>query len=238
MRFLVTLVLALGIAGPASAQFVAFVGKDSNPDDDFTFVAMVDIPINTVIYFTNRQWNNTAAPSGSFLSDGEGTLVFTATSMIPQGTVTLIVETAADTFSVQSDSGGGLGAGLGTATILGGSAAWSPTSADPHYAFAASNPGDPFASITEIYALMSTLSGGFAASFDPTTGNGASPNAVVVDYSNSQATGIDFTGDRTTADPAALANPSNYLEGASITLDTTFFTSTALPVELESFSVD
>jgi hypothetical protein len=221
----------------AFAQSVAFVGKDSNPDDDFTFVALHDIPNSTVIFFTNREWDNT---TGSFKIDGEGTLVFTATSLIPRGTVTLIVEPNAtpDMFTVQSDSGSGLGVGLGTAVIATGSAAWSPTSADPHYAFTASNQLDPFNTITEIHALMSTLSGGFAASFDPTTGTGSSPSAVVVNYSASQSTGIDYNADRSVATAATLADETNYLAGASLVLDTTFFSSAGLPVELQSFEIE
>lgn len=238
MKKVVWCVVVLLMASSFSlAQSVAFVGKDSNPDDDFTFVALSPIPNGTVIFFTNRQWDNT---TGAFLVDGEGTVMFTTTSNIPQGTVTLIVEPNApgNTFTVQSDSGGGLGAGLGTAVLAAGSADWSPTSADPHYAFSASNVSDPFNTITEIHALMSTLSGGFAASFDPSTGTGASPSAVVVDWSTSQAVGIDYNADRSAATKATLANPANYLEGASITLNTAFFSSSGLPVELQVFTVE
>jgi hypothetical protein len=244
MRYATAFVAGVLMVGTANAQFVAFSGKDSNPLDNFAFVAMTTIPNGTVFYISNRQWDNT---TGSFLVDGEGTVQFTATAEIPKGTVTLITEfptNDSETFAVQSDSGSGLGAGLGTAVLAAGSVAWTPTAADPHYAFAASNAADPTGSVTEFYALMSTLGGGFAASFDPRAGAGpASPNAIVVDF-QTQTTLIDYIGDRTSATPATLGNAGNFVDGATVLpdpqtdLDTTFYSSAGLPVTVTAFEVD
>ena len=228
------------VAGAANAQFVAFVGKDANAPDEFSFVALTDIPAATTIYFTNREWDNT---TGAFLADGEGTLAFTTTGIIPQGTVTLIqTPDFGATFTDTSEDSMGASQDYGAAVLVAGSANVTPTSQDPFYAFAASNAGDPIGSVTEIYAYLQALTPTEVPSFtsaDPTTGTAASPNAVaVVVQSDPRAVAVDYNADRSTASPTTLENSASFSTGASITLDLTFFTSSSLPVELQEFDVE
>ncbi len=230
------------VAGAAGAQTVAFVGKDANSPDEFSFVALTDIPAATTIYFTNRLWDNTTA---SFDVDGEGTLAYTTSSIIPQGTVTLIqTPDGGMTFTDTSEDSAGMSQDYGAAALVAGSENFTPTSQDPFYAFAASNPADPIASVTEIYAYLQALTPTEAAmamfvEADPTTGMNASPNAVaVVVQSDPRAVAVDYNADRSTATPSTLASGANFLTGASITLNLAFFDSGALPVELTDFEID
>jgi len=210
------------------AQLVAFSGKDANSPDEFAFVALQDIA-PTTIYFTNQDWDNT---SGAFVNPGnEGSLAFTNTATILKGTVVQVSETSADMFTVTGATA--------TATILIGDG-WSPTAADPHYAFSATGP-DPLTTVTEVHAFLNTLMGGATATMDPTSGDNASPNAVVCNFTATQPVGVDYDQDRSTATVATLSDPANFLESFSttnLTLDLTAFTNPGLPVVLESFNVD
>lgn len=200
------------------AQLVAFSGKNSNPDDNFAFVALDNIPNGTVIYFTNREYNNT---TGEFLTDGEGTLKFTATADITMGQVIEIVEPNApgNTFTVSSS---------GTATFIAGSD-WSPTSADPHYAFAASTDVSPETNVTDIYAFMDTRSGVHAGTnSDPSIGNFAYADAIVCDWTESQAVSIDFNLDRTLTGIQFLDDCDS----------STFLEDSLTPISLQNYTFD
>jgi hypothetical protein len=222
-KSIIMLCLFLVFSLSANAQLVAFVGKDSNSPDEFSFVALSEIPNATNIYFTNRDWDNT---SGVFTGT-KGTLLFTSSATILKGTVTQISETAANTFTVTG--------GSGNATIIDGS--WSAFGADPHYAFSSNTPGDPLNNVTEVYSFLNTDTSD--PQMNPTSGTNNSPNALVLDFNaNPAIVAVDFNADRSTATKTELMNPANYLSGASITLDLTSFTSPTLPVELESFEVE
>ena len=202
----------------AQAQLVAFSGKNSNPDDNFAFVALDNIPNGTVIYFTNREYNNA---TGEFTADGEGTLKFTATADITMGQVIEIVEpsTPGNTFTVSSS---------GTATFIAGSN-WSPTSADPHYAFAASTDVSPETNVTEVYAFMDTRTGVHAGtSSDPSTGTFRYEHAIVCDWTQSQAVSIDYDLNRGLA-------AIQFLEDCE---PPTFFSDANTPIDLTNFTFD
>jgi len=218
---------------PAAAQthLIAFTGKDTNAPDEFAFVAVNDIPNGTVIFFTNYDWDNV---SGTFGTAGtEGTIMFTATALIPRGTVVQVQQ------DVPSTAGPYTVTGSGTATHVAGEPIWAAVSADPHYAFAASNSSNPLTTVTEIYAYMDTdPDDASATAKNPTTGTVASPNAVIVDFVGVQPVACDFNGNRSTATLADLTNPANFLVSASITLDLTSFSGGSLPVELSGFTVE
>ncbi len=204
------IILLLASSFYASAQLVAFSGKNSNPDDNFTFVALENIPNGTTIYFTNLEWDNT---TGTFPDDGEGTLRFIASEDIPIGQVIEIVEPnlPGNTFMVSSS---------GTAVIVGAND-WTPTSADPHYAFAASNANSPTTTVTEVYAFMDTRSGiHTGTTSDPSIGTNDSSNAVICDWTQSQAVGIDYDLARDQATVASLedCNDSTYFEDGMVVL--------------------
>jgi hypothetical protein len=60
---------------------IAFTGFNADEPDDLAFVALVDIPANTRIYFCDANWNGTAFPSG------EGDFSWSHNAVVPAGTV-------------------------------------------------------------------------------------------------------------------------------------------------------
>ncbi|MCB1051627.1 MAG: hypothetical protein KDC71_13600 [Acidobacteria bacterium] len=230
MRFLLLIAGMAGVSGMAFGQWVAFTGKESNAPDEFAFVALSDLPNGTVIFFTNYDFDN---GTGAFnTSTSEGTLQFTvAGGTITKGTVVQIQQDSPNTAGPYTVTNGG----SSTAIHVSGQPVWAAVAADPHYAFAASNPVSPLNTVAEIYAYMDTdLDVAVGSSKDPT---GLYPNAVMVDFSVIQPVAFDFTGNRVTATLADLKNPALFTTGSTFTLDLTSF-SGSLPVELTSFSVE
>lgn len=204
-----------------SAQLVAFSGKNSDPNDNFAFVALDNIPMGTVIYFTNREWNNT---TGRFLEDGEGTIKLTLTTDLTMGQVVEITELQPNMFELNSNVGAVVY--VATEPAFDG---WSPTSADPHYAFAAPDVIYPTDNVTEVYAMMDTRIGVHANTFaDPRIGTNSSPNAIVCDWTISQTVSIDYNLDRTMAS-------IEYLDDCDIN---TYLTDRFTPIRLENFVFD
>jgi hypothetical protein len=70
------------VLGPGS---IAFTGYNADGDDNLAFVALVDIPVNTVIFFTDEEWNGT-----DWADFTEGLFAWTASSNIPAGTIVTI----------------------------------------------------------------------------------------------------------------------------------------------------
>jgi hypothetical protein len=99
---LMTLSTALGqVTNPGDIAFTAF---NADGDDDFAIVALIDLPPNTIIYFTDNE-----PSSATTLADtNEGIIRWdTGVSIINSGTVVTFTDT---------DSGGNpnFGASLGT----------------------------------------------------------------------------------------------------------------------------
>ena len=74
------MITSAGHAQSLSAGDVVFTGFDR--DGDFAIVALANIPVNTIIYFTNSEWNGT-----SFESGGGDIKWLTGSSVITAGTV-------------------------------------------------------------------------------------------------------------------------------------------------------
>ncbi len=134
---LVFLFLGFG-ASPLHAQLntgdIMFVGfhhdggiPDTNCGDGFAFVALVDIPANTTIYFTEDEYN------GSAFNTDEGSAIWSHTAVTPAGTV---VELTTHSAANQATCGG-ISASIGTIQLEG------------NYALSASN--------EEIYAYLGSL---------------------------------------------------------------------------------
>ncbi|MCB1042380.1 MAG: hypothetical protein KDC35_05565 [Acidobacteria bacterium] len=207
-------------------QMVAFTGKDSNPPDEFAFVALQDIADGTQIFFTESDYDNTAGTFSTATGGTEGTVMFTVSGTLTTGTVVQISETGVDTFTVTGNPG--------TATIV-GSNSWSATSGDPHYAYSSSTPASPWSDVDEIHAMIFATNAAFGT-LDPSMGTFAFPNAIVVNNGFSGViVAVDFTGDRMNATHASLANSSNFTEGDG-DLDLTAFG--GVPVELMSVSIE
>ncbi|MCB1042726.1 MAG: hypothetical protein KDC35_07295 [Acidobacteria bacterium] len=225
-RFVRLTMLAL-FSTSLCAQIVAFTGKDANAPDEFAFVALEMIPMGTVFYVTNNDWNNT---TGTFLT-GEATIQITTTAAIAKGVVSQVIYDTGTNYNV-----------IGSISVMHISGTQASVSADPHYAFAASNAGSPLNSVTEIYAYLDTdLDNANGTSKDPRIMMNPSPNAVFQDFVGTNWVGVDFTGNRATAVLADLTNPANFTTSSgttNLTLNLTPFTNPGLPVDLESFSVD
>ncbi|HMR16711.1 MAG TPA: hypothetical protein PKD13_09535, partial [Mariniflexile sp.] len=76
---------------------IAITGFNSDDSDEFTFVLLRDITINTTINFTDNGWFS----SGSFRS-GEGLLTWTATSDLSCGTEITIIDNSPFSASIGS----------------------------------------------------------------------------------------------------------------------------------------
>lgn len=216
------LLFSLTLTSPLFAQLVAFTGRDTNPDETLAFVALQDIPNNTVIFFTGDDYSDA---TNAFLSENEGNIMFTVSGTLSTGTVVQIQETSNNTFTVTGNPG--------TASFVNpGGGSWSLGSGDPLYAFSSSNNAAPAANLVEIYAMLWPTNSPVA---DRNPSNDF-PNAIVVDSASfTQANpAVDFTGSRC-ATHASLADSSNFTEGDNV-MDLTAFT--CVPVELSSVSVE
>lgn len=229
----VILSLASGFNIFAQGRLLAFTGKDTNAPDVFAFVALNDISMGTEIFFTNYDFDNV---TGTFGTVGtEGTIRFTATALIPRGSVIRVTQDTPSTAGPYTVDGSG------TAVHVAGEPVWAAVSADPHYAFAASNSSAPLTSVTEVYAYLDTdPDDASGTAKNPTTGAVPSPNVVILDFVGVQPVGVDFPdASRATATLAQLTNPANFTQGASLTPSITPFTDQpGLPVELVEFQVD
>ncbi|MFK7783438.1 MAG: hypothetical protein AB8B90_13890, partial [Psychroserpens sp.] len=110
MKKIYTLLLAIATSGLGFAQLntgdIAFTGFNADGDDDFAIVALVDIPVNTIIYFTDNE-----PDTATTLTTGEGKLVWdSGASIISAGTIV----TFTDTDSAGNTS---FGASIGTLNV-------------------------------------------------------------------------------------------------------------------------
>ncbi|BAZ28863.1 alkaline phosphatase-like protein [Cylindrospermum sp. NIES-4074] len=71
-----------------AAGNIAFVGFNADGNDDFAFVAIVDINIGETITFEDNEWD------GSAFNTGEGRFTWTATSLVTAGTIVRISSTS------------------------------------------------------------------------------------------------------------------------------------------------
>jgi hypothetical protein len=63
-----------------TAGQVMFIGFNSDGEDGFSFVSLVDIPANTTIFFTDNEWNGVSA-----FTAGEGFNSWSHTANVPAG---------------------------------------------------------------------------------------------------------------------------------------------------------
>ncbi|MCU0571319.1 MAG: hypothetical protein MUF49_32725, partial [Oculatellaceae cyanobacterium Prado106] len=70
---------------PLSAGSIAFVGFNSDGNDDLAFVALVDIPVGEVVYFEDNEWNGTG-----FTDTNENGFSWTVTEAVAAGTIVRI----------------------------------------------------------------------------------------------------------------------------------------------------
>ena len=86
---------------------IAFIAYNADGGDDFAFVALVDIPANETIYFTDNEWNGSA-----FIDLNEGELTWTNTSILSAGSVVVLSDVATNpSANVGSITGSGFNLG-------------------------------------------------------------------------------------------------------------------------------
>lgn len=217
--FAILLAISWLSGAQAYAQLVAFTGKDSNSPDQFAFVALQDIPNGTQLFFTECNYDN----STDTFANSEGHLMFTVSGTLTRGTVVQISETGDNTYTVTGNGG--------TAVHV-GSANWSATANDPHYAYSASSTTEPWNNVTEIHSMIFVVTAGTLGILDPKVDY---PNALVAHGFFSSNAAADYTGDRNSATILSLQTISNFAVGDG-DLDLTFFGS--VPVELMSISIE
>ncbi|NUN68024.1 hypothetical protein HCU40_25805 (plasmid) [Pseudanabaena biceps] len=179
---------------PLGAGDIAFVGLNTDGNDNLAFVALKDIPSGSTIFFQDNEWN------GAAFNSGESAFSWTATVSIAAGTVVTIdtinsptPTSALGTIQYVDSTNPGFAAGGEIVYAFVGTSATTPT------AFLAAIATDGF----EIPADSATLTG---------TGLTAGVNAVsftggldIMAYSGSRSNQSSF------ADYAlALANTANF----------------------------
>ncbi|MCX6857024.1 MAG: esterase-like activity of phytase family protein, partial [Verrucomicrobia bacterium] len=114
-------------APPLAAGSIAFIGYNADGDDDLAFVALTDIPDNSVIHFSDNEWNGSSlGGSGAFVDFLESELAWIPPSGgIQAGNVVVMNSLAVKASATTS---------LGTLVFSDGNPAISAT-ADTIYAF-------------------------------------------------------------------------------------------------------
>ncbi len=165
LAFVSILTIAFGANAQLSAGDIAFIGYNTDGSDDFSWIALSDIPAGEVIYFTEEGWDGS---TGNWVGTSEGHMTYTAPGGgISCGTVVHINETAANTFTV---TGGG-------AAVLSSGTGWSLSAGDQVLAYQAATP-EPGTTPTFIAGVHGDDGNGTPLSLDATTGwnnNAVSP---------------------------------------------------------------
>lgn len=91
LLILLSVGFSAGIYAQLSAGDIAFTAFNADGDDDFAIVALVDIPANTTLYFTDNEPNSDGT---GFLDFNEGTLEWASGgSVITAGTIVVFTDT-------------------------------------------------------------------------------------------------------------------------------------------------
>ena len=133
---------------------IAFIGYNSDGTDDFTFIALTDIPAGEVIYFTEEGWNSN---TGAWMGTTEGHYTWTAPGGgTACGTVVHIDETSGNVLTPSSGTMSGILSGSG----------WSLFGGDQVLAYYSASGAEPAAPTF----LAGVHGDGNAACFDAGTG--------------------------------------------------------------------
>ena len=236
---LITFLLSIGcrLSAQLTAGDIMFVGYNADGNDGFSILALVDIPANSTIYFTDNEWNGSAiGAGGAFNNTSEGELTWsTGASIITAGTVINFLET-------NNAGNAGYGASIGTISgIINLNA-----SNEVLYAFLGTNDSTPTTFLSAIAndgfdntkgTLTNTglTAGTNAISItgdeDVMVYNGStSCNTTVADCAAAIATASNWSTQDGAGDQSADGTPPNFPADVPAS-----FGGTALPVELISF---
>ncbi|NNM15586.1 MAG: choice-of-anchor D domain-containing protein, partial [Bacteroidia bacterium] len=166
---------------------IAFTAFNMDGDDDFAIVALVDIPANTTIYFTDNE-----AQTGGGFNTGEGYLEWNSgASIVPAGTVITFTDTDSPGNANFGSSTGTLTDGSGTLNLAGGG--------DAIYAYLGTSETTPTTFLAGLAnTTTSTSVGDYAAN-----GLTAGQTMIIIPTSHD---GGDYNGPR-----AGEANFADYL---------------------------
>ncbi|BAZ15815.1 5'-nucleotidase/2',3'-cyclic phosphodiesterase [Calothrix sp. NIES-4071] len=113
---------------------IAIVAYNTDGDDNFAWVALVDIPANTNINFTDSSWQDTGFRTTEHLdAAGGGPLVWSHTSIITAGTVITYSGGNAANWSIGTRTGTGLNLAAGGDQIF----VYTGTNASPTFIYGA-----------------------------------------------------------------------------------------------------
>ena len=221
-----------------SAGDVAFIGFNADGNDDFAIVALEDISANTIVHFTDRDWDGSA-----FTSPGDAFTWDSGSSVIPAGTIIIFndISTAGRTVSDGSYSGGSAITLTVSTTVI--------------YAYTGADEDTP----STFLAALATNSDNYDGTDGTLTGTGLSQGATAILLS-SNVDGAAYVGDRSGNTPNGYRTELNDIgnnwdeTGASgdgtmflpfddtpftiISPPTVAFTSSSLSVDEDGMSVD
>ena len=218
----------------STAQTIAVIGYNGTTGDGYSIVALEDIPGNTKIYFTDKEYSDV---SNAFtIEEGHWSYTTPAAGHL-KGDVITFEETGTSTnvLTVNCNSGN-------CGTFLndsGGSISLASSTAEHVYAYD-DNDNDPTNGVTNVYAVLYSQ-GNMLADEDP---SGDYPDAVVVDGFSLNGDHREFmvslrSGPVTLAD---LENPANYIvstTSGNMTLSTVPFTNISIaPLSATTSSVN
>ena len=187
---------------------IAFIAYNADGGDDFAFVALVDIPANETIYFTDNEWNGSA-----FIDLNEGELTWTNTSILSAGSVVVLSDVA-------TNPSANVGSITGSGFNLGASNEW-------FYALT-SFPAISYASTPTFLAAFANDAGsGWLTSTSLVEG------ATAVDF-NDDNDGYQYTGART--GEASLADYRTLIYNTSNWSIETSNGENILPINITSFN--
>lgn len=164
-----------------TAGSIAFVGFNADGNDNIAFVALTDIAAGEVIIFEDNEWNGTG-----FVDINEGAFSWTATSLVPAGTI-IRINDIGGTGTITANTGTATTPVAGRGTNRGIAAG-----DETIYAYQGT-PGTPTTFLTAI------ANGGFSASNGLLTNTGLTVGVNAIDLStlDDDADIAIYTGSRT-----------------------------------------
>lgn len=212
---LFTLIISTGSFGQSVGD-IAFIGFNADGDDDFSIVALANIPANTTIYFSDDELNG----AGGFEDSNEGNIQWdTPDTVITAGTVVVFTDT-------DSDANPSYGVSLGTITELGAGTINLAGGGDALFAYLGTDENTPTTFLAGIQNEVNN--------FGDLTGSGLTEGSTFVTFTTSgNPDGGQYTGARDSETLfsnylLSIANPTNWTINATdgeaiLPLDTTPF---------------
>lgn len=218
---------------------IMFVGYNSDGNDGFAIVALVDIPINSTFYFSDNKWNGSPIGSGGkFVNTSEGEITWlTGGAVIKAGTVVVfndIIDNSLLEYGVTVGTISGemdLGNSNEVLYMYEGADDVTPTRFISAISNATFNNGNGTLSGTQLVNLETGIA--ISGNHDVMVYNGLNLcNTTVADCAEQIATPSDWLTDDGSGDQSNDATPPNFPADVPPS-----FTGSALPIELLSFEL-